>query len=71
MINPNKIHSRGIVRSKDRFGGGTIQIGPNIFETALGVDLSRFEIGDVVSISCSYRITSDRYVIDSVRKVRS
>lgn len=76
MINPNKKHTiKGIVSKCDRNADGSIRdlnvlIHGLIVESVLGLSHKTVKIGDDVSCILGFRITSDRYVLEKVRKYK-
>lgn len=71
MINPNRTHrSKGRIKTKHRLAdlGGTIEVNGHELQTYQ--DLSRFEIGDLVSIQASWSIVLDQYIIRTVRRTK-
>lgn len=72
MINPNRVHrAKGKILTKHRLSdlGGTIEVNGHALQTYQ--DLSQFEIGQLVNIQASFSIVLDRYVIKTVRKIRT
>ena len=71
MINPNRMHrAKGRIEVKHRISdlGGSIRVNGHLLETF--EDLSRFEIGELVSIQAKWSIVLDRYIIKTVRKTK-
>jgi len=76
MINPNKTYlTRGtlveITRRKD---GSIVTLTVELdsgkrLESALGVEHKTISVGERVQCWSSYRITSERYVIDKIRRI--
>jgi hypothetical protein len=73
MINPNRMHrARGIVKYKHPHCpdlGGKIEVNGHDLQTY--VDLSKFQIGQVVNVQAQFSICLDQYIIKTVRKVKS
>ncbi len=71
MINPSRVHrSRGVIKSKHNVAdlGGIITVKGQDIQTY--VDLSRFELGQIVNIQVSFSIMLDQYIIKTVNKIR-
>jgi len=71
MINPDKTHSaKGRIKTKHRLAdlGGTIEVNGHELQTYQ--DLSRFEIGELVSIQARWSIVLDQYIIKTVRRTK-
>lgn len=71
VIDPNRMHrAKGRIKTKHRLAdlGGTITVNGHDLQTYQ--DLSRFEIGELVSIQAQWSIVLDQYIIKTVRRTK-
>ena len=75
MINPNETHEiMAEVIKVDRRKDGSlrdlvVQLDDSQYESALGLEHDTVSVQDIVRCELSYRITSERYVIDTIKVV--